>query len=89
LEASDYMVKQGWHNNPIQKPTGIQFSVTCYNADKVELWVKDLKAAIEYVKANPSKEQHGAVAMYCSTQKFPKEFIDDSGKIAFDAMYQI
>jgi len=51
--------------------------------------VKDIKLAIKEVKANPPLKESGSVAMYCSAQKFPKEFIDDAGKVGFDAILQI
>ena len=74
----DKLTKKGWKLGAVQKPAGINLSITPFNAGTIEDLINDLKVAVKEVLANPrekravwllSTEQHNL----CQLNSWKKE----------------
>jgi len=60
----DVMEKKGWHIDRLQRPVGLHAMVTPAHEAVADLYLKDLKDALEYVKDHPEMASRGNAAMY-------------------------
>ncbi|MFK7976107.1 MAG: aspartate aminotransferase family protein [Halioglobus sp.] len=62
--VGDQMDARGWQVNRNQHPPGLHAMVTAQHLRVVEPYLKDLHAAVEAVKADPTLAQQGGAATY-------------------------
>ncbi len=88
--VADFMEQKGWVVDRQQLPPSVHLTVFPYNIPVIGKYVEDLKAAIEWAKANPSASGEGNAAMYGLMARIPlrgmvkdnvrKVFLDTYGK---------
>ena len=62
--VGDQMDARGWQVNRLQFPEGLHAMVTAKHLESVEAFLRDLKAAVAIVKADPSLAKKGGAATY-------------------------
>ncbi len=62
--VGDAMDERGWHLDRQQKPNALHLMVTLAHEGVVDDFLADLKASVEYVRANPSAATEGSAPMY-------------------------
>ena len=61
---ADFMADKGWHIDRQQKPASIHLMINPGHAQIVDEYLSDLKAAVEYNKANPDAAVSGSAPAY-------------------------
>ncbi len=69
--VGDRMAERGWHVDRQQKPPTIHCTVTSQHVDHADEYVRDLRASVDEVRANPSLRAAGNAAMYGMMAKVP------------------
>jgi glutamate/tyrosine decarboxylase-like PLP-dependent enzyme len=62
--VGDQMDARGWQVNRLQNPDGLHAMVTASHLAVVDEYLRDLRAAVAAVKADPSLAQQGSAATY-------------------------
>jgi sphinganine-1-phosphate aldolase len=62
--VGDQMDAKGWQVNRLQNPDGLHAMVTASHLPVVDEYLRDLRAAVATVKADPSLAQQGSAATY-------------------------
>ena len=85
-KVNDVMVKKGWHFNALQRPAALHFCFTAAHTSLgVESMLKDLRGAVEEVKAAMSKgaKWEGKAPMYGMAASVPDRRIVGDFLIAY------
>jgi sphinganine-1-phosphate aldolase len=88
--VADFMEQKGWVVDRQQLPPSVHLTVFPYNIPVIGQYVADLKAAINWAKANPAASGEGNAAMYGLMARIPlrgmvkdnvrRVFLDTYGK---------
>lgn len=62
--VGDQLDAKGWKVNRVQKPDGLHAMVTAGHLDVVDAYLRDLREAVETVRANPRLAGEGSAATY-------------------------
>ena len=62
--VGDQMDTKGWTINRLQNPDGLHAMVTARHLDVVDVYLADLRAAVDTVRAHPELAQQGDAATY-------------------------
>ena len=62
--VGDQLDAKGWKVNRLQKPDGLHAMVTPGHLGVVDAYLKDLREAVDVVRANPQLAQQGSAATY-------------------------
>jgi hypothetical protein len=62
--VGDRMDARGWKVNRLQKPDGLHAMVTAGHLKVVDDYLRDLREAVEVVRADPQLAQQGSAATY-------------------------
>lgn len=62
--VGDQMELRGWHVNRLQKPDGLHAMITAQHLDVVDDYLRDLRASVDAVRADPSLADKGGAATY-------------------------
>lgn len=62
--VGDQMELRGWHINRLQKPDGLHAMITAQHLDVVDDYLRDLRASVDAVRADPSLADKGGAATY-------------------------
>lgn len=87
----DYMTNRGWSLNGLHKPSCVHICVTLRHTQPglAEKLIRDLKAGIKYVKANPDAKGDMA-PMYGMAASFPdRGLVADVMNIYMDTLYKV
>jgi hypothetical protein len=69
--VADRMADKGWHIDRQHRPPTIHLTVTTQHVDHAEAYVRDLRDAVEHVRAHPELRASGQAAMYGMMAKVP------------------
>ncbi|MHC4558174.1 MAG: aminotransferase class V-fold PLP-dependent enzyme [Planctomycetota bacterium] len=90
-KAMDYMTVKGWSLNGLHKPACFHLCVTLRHTQSgvVERFVRDLKEAVEYVKANP-ETKGGMAPVYGMAATLPvRSVVEDLLERYIDLLYKV
>ncbi len=76
FQLGDVLDEKGWHLDRIQFPSALHMMVNPYHAKVIDLFLKDLKDAVNIVLKNPEEIAQGEAAMYGMIASLP-----DRGKV--------
>lgn len=76
FQLGDVLDEKGWHLDRIQFPSALHMMVNPYHAKIIDLFLKDLKDAVNIVLKNPEEIAQGEAAMYGMIASLP-----DRGKV--------
>jgi glutamate/tyrosine decarboxylase-like PLP-dependent enzyme len=62
--VGDQMELRGWQINRLQKPDGLHAMITAQHLDVMDDYLRDLRASVDAVKADPSLADQGGAATY-------------------------
>ncbi|NLH47639.1 MAG: aspartate aminotransferase family protein [Myxococcales bacterium] len=62
--VGDQLEKRGWHIDRQQKPDSLHAMVTPHHGKVIDLYLKDLRESVAFVKAHPELAGQGGAAMY-------------------------
>ena len=85
----DKLAKKGWKIGAIQKPAGINLSITPFNAGTMDDLVNDLKVTVKEVLSNPREKKGGMAVLYGTAQSMPAQFVEEGAKIAIEAVLNL
>eukprot|EP00331_Platyophrya_macrostoma_P006109 CAMPEP_0176432630 /NCGR_PEP_ID=MMETSP0127-20121128/15504_1 /TAXON_ID=938130 /ORGANISM="Platyophrya macrostoma, Strain WH" /LENGTH=562 /DNA_ID=CAMNT_0017814829 /DNA_START=19 /DNA_END=1707 /DNA_ORIENTATION=- len=85
----DKLVKKGWKVGALQKPAGINLSITPFNAGTMEELIADLKEAVKQVLDNPKEKKSGMAVIYGTAQSMPAQFVEEGAVIGIEAMLNL
>ncbi len=87
----DYMTTRGWSLNGLHKPSCVHICVTLRHTQQglAEKFIRDLKAAVRFVKANPDVKGDMA-PMYGMAASFPdRGLVADVMDVYMDTLYKV
>ena len=87
----DYMTAKGWSLNGLHKPACLHLCVTLRHTQPgvAERFTRDLKEAVEYVKANPQTEG-GMAPIYGMAATLPvRSVVEDLLERYIDLLYKV
>lgn len=88
--VGDQMDAKGWKINRLQKPDGLHAMVTAQHAQVTADYLRDLRAAVAAVKADPSLARSGSAATYGMMSHLPLRGMVRSKVLdSFAQMYRI
>ncbi|KAL0698771.1 hypothetical protein Bca4012_054893 [Brassica carinata] len=88
FEVNDIMSSKGWHLNALQRPNSIHICVTLQHVPVVDDFLKDLREAVETVKANPGPITGGLAPIYGAAGKMPDRGMVNELLVSFmDSQY--
>ncbi|MBN8508106.1 MAG: hypothetical protein J0L57_05780, partial [Burkholderiales bacterium] len=88
--AGDRMGASGWKINRLQKPDGLHAMVTAQHAKVTGEYLRDLRAAVAAVKADPGLARTGSPATYGMMSHLPLPGLVRSQVLdRFAAMYRV
>jgi sphinganine-1-phosphate aldolase len=76
FQLGDALDEKGWHLDRIQFPSALHMMVNPYHANVIDLFLSDLKEAVNLVLKNPEEISKGEAAMYGMIASLP-----DRGKV--------
>jgi glutamate/tyrosine decarboxylase-like PLP-dependent enzyme len=76
FQLGDVLDEKGWHLDRIQFPSALHMIVNPYHANVIDLFLRDLRDAINHVIKNPEEISKGEAAMYGMIASLP-----DRGKV--------
>jgi sphinganine-1-phosphate aldolase len=86
--VADQLQEKGWYVDRQQTPESVHLTLSPVHAECMEEYVRDLKTAVETVKANPQLNTSGQAAMYGMMAKIPfKGMIKGSVQAIMEKMY--
>lgn len=62
--VGDQLEAKGWKVNRVQKPDGLHAMITAGHLEVVDAYLRDLREAVETVRANPKLAQEGSAPTY-------------------------
>lgn len=62
--VGDQLDAKGWKVNRVQKPDGLHAMITAGHLEVVDAYLRDLREAVEVVRANPKLAQEGSAPTY-------------------------
>lgn len=62
--VGDQMEQRGWHINRLQKPDGLHAMITAQHLEAMDDYLRDLRVAVDLVKADPTLADKGEAATY-------------------------
>jgi len=62
FQVNDELTSRGWHLNALQRPAALHFCVTPANSDAVPALLRELRAAVDAVRAAKGKAAPGGMA---------------------------
>ncbi len=69
--VADILQAKGWGVDRQQKPASVHLTVNANNRQVAELYLSDLRAAVEHVRAHPELATQGEAAVYGLMSKVP------------------
>ena len=69
--VADQLDDRGWHADRQQHPNSIHLTVMSQHLDIVDIYLRDLQEAVDYVRAHPEAKSRGNAAMYGMMAKIP------------------
>ncbi len=85
---ADQLTDRGWSVDRQQMPSSIHCTVTGHHLDVIDDYLRDLRAAVAYVKAHPEVRSRGNAAMYGMIAKIPfRGMVKKSAMQVLEAMY--
>ncbi|KAI8055085.1 pyridoxal phosphate-dependent transferase [Syncephalis plumigaleata] len=86
--VNDAMSRRGWHLSSLQEPDAVHISCTLLTVKRADDFCKDLQAAVDEVRADPSLNKKGQAAIYGMAATIPdKSLIGEVAKGFVDALY--
>jgi sphinganine-1-phosphate aldolase len=87
-KVGEAMTNRGWNLNTLQNPKAVHIGVTLMTTQSWKDFLVDLRAAVEEVKANPSKFKDGSAAMYGMATTIPdRSLVHGFCKTYLDTLY--
>jgi sphinganine-1-phosphate aldolase len=88
FEVNDIMSSKGWHLNALQRPNSIHICITLQHVPVVDDFLRDLREAVETVKANPGPITGGLAPIYGAAGKMPDRGMVNELLVSFmDSQY--
>ncbi|RKP24621.1 pyridoxal phosphate-dependent transferase [Syncephalis pseudoplumigaleata] len=85
---NDAMSRRGWHLSSLQHPDAVHISCTLLTVGRADDLCRDLQAAVDEVRADPSLNEKGQAAIYGMAATIPdKSIIGEVAKGFVDALY--
>ncbi|KAI9168422.1 Dihydrosphingosine phosphate lyase [Blastocladiella emersonii ATCC 22665] len=75
FSVNDVMGSKGWNLNALQYPEALHIACTYLTVGKADQFVRDLKAAVAEVQANPDNYTKGSAAIYGMAASIPDRSI--------------
>ncbi len=69
--VGDIMEERGWHIDRLPNPPALHAMVSAAHSDVADVYINDLKEAVEEVKRNPERAESGSAPMYGLMAKMP------------------
>lgn len=87
FKVNDALCKKGWSLNPLQNPAAVHFCLTMQHVDgAVDDFLRDVREATEYVRANPDAFADGMAPIYGMAGAMPdRGAIDDLLRFYMDS----
>lgn len=80
---ADFMAQRGWHIDRQQRPPGIHLMVNPGHASIVDIYLEDLRAAVDHVRANPDAALSGSAPAYGLMANAPMRGMVEKNVLAF------
>lgn len=85
---ADQLEDKGWHIDRQQHPACVHLTVTANHLPVVDDYLRDLKEAVAFVKANPEVKSRGNAAMYGMMAKVPlRSMVKSAVQKIMEGMY--
>lgn len=86
--VADGLERRGWSVDRTQHPAGVHLTCTANHAPVVTDYLRDLRAAVDEVRADPALAQAPTAAMYGMMAKVPvRRLVKRGVRQVFEAMY--
>jgi len=77
---------RGWDLATLQRPASVHLALTLPSSANADIFIDDLKQAVQMVRADPVKYAGGTAGLYGTASKMPASFVEESAKVFLDVM---
>ena len=77
---------RGWDLATLQSPAAAHLALTLPTAANADVFVSDLRLAVQMLRDQPEKYTGGTAGMYGTASKLPAGFVEESAKVYLDTM---
>jgi glutamate/tyrosine decarboxylase-like PLP-dependent enzyme len=86
--VADQLAAKGWYVDRQQRPNCIHITIMQHNLAVIDDYLSDLKAAVQFAKANPQAKAQGEAALYGLMARLPfRGMVEDNVRQLFEDLY--
>ncbi|SAM03489.1 hypothetical protein [Absidia glauca] len=88
-DVGDKLSSRGWNISPLQNPPALHVSVTLLWTHSADQFIKDLKASVDDLVADPESGKGGTASIYGTAASIPdKSIVEDVAASFIDLLYK-
>lgn len=88
-DVGDKLSSRGWNISPLQNPPALHVSVTLLWTNSGDQFIKDLKASVDELVADPQSGKGSTASIYGTAASIPdKSIVEDVAASFIDLLYK-